>query len=705
MAEIVTSYRAKLQAAPKVFLEGTIAIDNNNVISWTPTATGAANAVSFPISSIKDHKRSSSTSPRPLLRFGIVRQSSDDPQGKPLEAVYVFEFSAAPERDAFSEAVNARSQALQPPLAQGTPAAGMPRVVSSASVGASSSAAGSPALSARSGGTSSAVAGTGTPGGAGAGAGTGGNGRPPARAAAVAPPPVITAEVAAQRAKLLGSNRALLDLHTKLVVSGVVSEHEFWQSRTELLQAEERKSQQKVGIPNAMIADVRPTTDGRANKVHFKLTPEIIRQLFVEKPAVHKAYLANVPDKMDEKKFWKKYMRFEYFNRMRGAGGVQAQASASDYNEDDEEDAALFAPDLEATSQANLKKAKKADPLVNIIATMDDSCVYEGYGTRDRAGRDKPDVKGPVKETYLGETRLIHDLNRHAEVVLQGRDPDSGRLTAAAPPAATPASERTTNGVGGGSNDNEEAVPDEAVRRRLEEVTRMEDLQPPPAPAYVPLNIQDPRMYFDRAIDGAEPAPATVAAAAEAAPSSGAAPPQPASPTHDGRAWFLEQLQVIPREVRPGAQRDALVTEALAAQVLKDVQASISSSLDGPSGAATVGPAASSAASLPKVVADKLLDAASTAEELLRHFWRSYPIRSAAVASKVNRVKDAMGKLYDDLQATKEQMPTEYRTAVFQLVQPTLQALDAAFAKYEAESRKILAKRKQVPGSAGIAVT
>uniref|UniRef100_A0A0D9X6V5 Uncharacterized protein n=1 Tax=Leersia perrieri TaxID=77586 RepID=A0A0D9X6V5_9ORYZ len=48
-------------------------------------------------------------------------------------------------------------------------------------------------------------------------------------------------------------------------------------------------SKQRPGFKSAMLADVRPSADGRTNKVTFSLTTEIIHQIFAEKPAVHRA--------------------------------------------------------------------------------------------------------------------------------------------------------------------------------------------------------------------------------------------------------------------------------------------------------------------------------------------------------------------------------------------------------------------------------
>lgn len=54
---------------------------------------------------------------------------------------------------------------------------------------------------------------------------------------------------------------------------------------------------QKQGMPSALLSDVRPDEETHLT-VHYNLTPAIIHQIFVEKPAVEKLYKDLVPDKV-----------------------------------------------------------------------------------------------------------------------------------------------------------------------------------------------------------------------------------------------------------------------------------------------------------------------------------------------------------------------------------------------------------------------
>ncbi|KAF9598489.1 hypothetical protein IFM89_027923 [Coptis chinensis] len=137
----------------------------------------------------------------------------------------------------------------------------------------------------------------------------------------------------------------------------------------ELLAADVRKApKQQMGFKSAMIADVRPLTDGRSNKVTFNLTPEIIHQIFAEKPTVHKAYLNFVPRKMSEMDFWTKYCRPEYLLRTRNV------VAAAEVAEDEE--LAVFLKHDEILANEAHRKLRRVDPILDMEA--DQAVVLEG---------------------------------------------------------------------------------------------------------------------------------------------------------------------------------------------------------------------------------------------------------------------------------------------------------------------------------------
>ena len=91
-----------------------------------------------------------------------------------------------------------------------------------------------------------------------------------------------------QAAALFRADNDLESVYKSLVVAGILGEQEFWRTRQgQLRDALARggggggggaSRRQRVGLPSAMLADVKPSADGQTEKVHFSLTPQIIQQ-------------------------------------------------------------------------------------------------------------------------------------------------------------------------------------------------------------------------------------------------------------------------------------------------------------------------------------------------------------------------------------------------------------------------------------------
>lgn len=82
---------------------------------------------------------------------------------------------------------------------------------------------------------------------------------------------------------------------------------------------------------------------------------------------------------------------------------------------------------------------------------------------------------------------------------------------------------------------------------------------------------------------------------------------------------------------------------------------------------------------IPRRTRDELMDHWAAIQELLQHFWSSYPITTSVLYNKVQRIKDAMTQIYQKLQDIKESAQPDVRHEISQLVKPMTQALDAAF--------------------------
>lgn len=98
----------------------------------------------------------------------------------------------------------------------------------------------------------------------------------------------------ALRRGLLESDPELNMLHRELVRSKVITEAEFWEGREQLVEAAAAEMAQKKGRSGEMV-DPRPEL-GDGGEVTVKITPQLIKEIFEEYPAVLRAYNENVPE-------------------------------------------------------------------------------------------------------------------------------------------------------------------------------------------------------------------------------------------------------------------------------------------------------------------------------------------------------------------------------------------------------------------------
>lgn len=159
------------------------------------------------------------------------------------------------------------------------------------------------------------------------------------------------------RKKVLVANPELASLHKELVMSGQISELDFWEGRgvrslaavgtmnfqTELdltqhlLAAQAAFEAQRKGRPGQLV-DPRPeTVDG---EIKIVITPQLVHDIFEEYPVVAKAYSENVPNEvfshspaykfganlldallhqLMEAEFWKRYFQSKLFNAHRAS--------------------------------------------------------------------------------------------------------------------------------------------------------------------------------------------------------------------------------------------------------------------------------------------------------------------------------------------------------------------------------------------------
>ncbi|XP_008789678.1 general transcription and DNA repair factor IIH subunit TFB1-1-like isoform X1 [Phoenix dactylifera] len=459
------------------------------------------------------------------------------------------------------------------------------------------------------------------------------------------------------RMKLLREDSELQKLHKQFVIGGVLTESEFWATRKSLLDDDaQRTSKQQAGFKSAMLADVRPSTDGRTNKVTFSLTPEIIHQIFAEKPAVHWAFLNFVPSKMTEKDFWTKYCRAEYLHRTKNSVVAAAEAA-------EDEELAVFLKNDDILANEARRKIRRVDPTLDMEADLGDDYIHlPDHGILRDGSKETVDAENDIARRTLSQ-----DLNRHAAVVLEGRalDVELGDTRTVAEALARSKQAESS------AETSDEKTNQERLKR-VSRMTEIEDLQAPHSLPYAPLCIKDPREYFDSQQANALKALGDTDARIK--------PIDCSLSTEEAYIYLMEQIS----EVKVRGLNNPVVQPEAALKVLNGLNQYLSSTKYH----LGKNPQESVLDRLPNRTKDELMHHWTSIQELLRHFWSSYPITTTYLYNKVLRLKDAMTQIYHKLQETKESVQSDFRHQVSRLVQPMLQALDAAFAHYDTEQQK-----------------
>ncbi|KAI6045967.1 hypothetical protein EDC04DRAFT_2864884 [Pisolithus marmoratus] len=248
------------------------------------------------------------------------------------------------------------------------------------------------------------------------------------------------------RKKVLMSNPELLTLHKDLVMTGQITESEFWEGREPL----RRRS---VGRPGQLV-DPRPQTV-EGGEVKIVITPQLVHDIFEEYPVVAKAYSDNVPSKLSEAEFWKRYFQSKLFNAHRAS--IRSSATQHVVKDDP-----IFDKYLEKDDDGMEPKRPReavADLFVSLGATLEDHA--ETGNEKDitmRAGRQR------------GVLPLIRKFNDHSERLLNSTLGDN-----------PPFKRRRADGDGQDSFS----------------LIELEDLHDPESSTGIFLEMQDRQRYFE----------------------------------------------------------------------------------------------------------------------------------------------------------------------------------------------------------------
>ncbi|CAL0321185.1 unnamed protein product [Lupinus luteus] len=444
------------------------------------------------------------------------------------------------------------------------------------------------------------------------------------------------------RIKLLQEDSKLQKLHKELVASGKLTESEFWSIKKKLLDRHEsRKLKQRIGYKNSLIFDTKPTSDGRINQVKFQLTPEIKYQIFALKPAVHQAFLNFVPKKMSEVDFWNKYFKAEYLHSTKNTVAAAAEAA-------EDEDLAVFLKDDEILEVEARRKVRRVDPTLDMEADQGDDYTHlPDHGLF----RDGIKEVSEAQNTLYRRT-LCQDLNRQGAVVLEGKTLD---MEMEPPRTVAEVLARRKQGESDG-------VVEEERSNRISKMAQIEDLQAQNDHHFAPLCIKDPREYFD----------SQQVNAVKTLYDSQAGTEKIRCSLTSEEAYG--SLRASISNIKAKGLRDPLFSHEVALKALDGLTKNISSTKYhlGKNSQESV------LDILPKATKEKLLDHWVCSQELLRHFWSSYPITTQNLASKTKRLRDAMSQVYSKLEEIKVSAQSDLRHQVSLVVHPMQQTLDAA---------------------------
>jgi len=207
---------------------------------------------------------------------------------------------------------------------------------------------------------------------------------------------LLTSKEIQIRQDILKNHKDLMKLHMELVLNGLLSEEEFWSIRQNMLENE--KFTQKKGQASASLADIRPTHN-EGNDIKYTITTEIIHSIFIHYPSVKRAYDENVPNKVSEKDFWKRYFSSKFFHRNRTQGKSHIDTKDPIFDKCLEEDK-FTGPSEEEIENVPL--------LIDLTATEQNQ--FEGYGT-------KPDFT-MIGGSSKSNMQLIRKFNHHSEIIL-----------------------------------------------------------------------------------------------------------------------------------------------------------------------------------------------------------------------------------------------------------------------------------------------
>ncbi len=520
----------------------------------------------------------------------------------------------------------------------------------------------------------------------------------------------------AQKKQLFTADKDLETLYGQLVTSGILSESDFWRTRQPQVAkilgggggsggGGSTGPGQRSGLSSVM-HEVEQLHDGQTERVNIHLTPQDIQRIFVERPEVHRAYLAHVPHALPETEFWQKYFKLEYKKAARRKR--LASAGRIDVNDDElDEGDELFAPFkrqiMEQEAALSKLKIKNVDPTVNLVAEFGDGFSSGEFGIGQSAVNNGERPPGNNNNTSGGSIEkstgkkvggggsllesLAHDLNRHSAQVLggaiDGLPNDDGSIggdtasiaakvaAAVQGQAAARAKEEGGGGAGGGGGGGQEVSKEVLEEWQARAASALEDLTLENKAEMVPLDIRDPRAYFGT----------TAGTAGTAAAGDNKAKLEKILIK---KAETDKEEQFSFTEIDFSALNNPPCPPDLALSALFEVGREENEDLIrqfGPIAAVAMGKHPKDA--LGSVMVEFFRMEALKTNELLRHVWGCFPMTSDPRKQKASRLVKVLEGQRKSLTAhLASGSGTAQQVHVTQMVRPLIDAIDAAVDRY-----------------------
>lgn len=451
------------------------------------------------------------------------------------------------------------------------------------------------------------------------------------------------------RWKRLQEDPELQALHRDLVGGGVVGEEEFWRLHERHGGGQHRR--QTVGFSSLLDAGLEKEVDQRTKREKYILKPEIAQQILAERPSVRKAYLENVPDKMDEGQFWNKYFRWRQRQlekrRVEEVTATTFQGLMQEQAKDATGDMLDLQEDNEFRQQVSRSRLRAVDPTVNLANEAGDE-LPAGWGLREKDGQEDC---GGEEEGAKGTAKFIEDINWHASVVLNGLPETQAMGT------ATEVNKAVAQAVNEYAKQKERELSDYAKtdemwqgkQKELLERECIEDLREKSPEEFAKLRLKNSKAYFLGTEGNLPPRAANLQESKSCA----------------ARALkSVMQLDCMDRPITPRVAREVMLdyTNKLPRESGEDTEVDRSDDLEVP---------------------PQLRFSATKVNELLRFFWAMYPPKSNEERAKLERLKSSMDGQYDALRDHVDNTPSNERHKLSLIVNVLFQCLDAALMAYD----------------------